>query len=109
MGGVVGGGGGRAAVDSAAEEQVHSNVTATAQVEPTRRAHGSQAKCESGRRWPPPGVVRLGLRTRTRSVCRRGHVHQLATLQPGDPQRTLHGVVAPQRLGAAPEEKRWLP
>lgn len=59
---------------------------------------------------PPPGLLGLGLRGGRRSRpgrwCRS--LRRLFGPLSGHPQRTLHGVVAPQRPGAAQEEKREL-
>lgn len=70
--------------------------------------HGRQRESVSGRAEPTPGILRLGLGARTGPVRRDRPVRRLVPLQPGDPQRALHGVVAPLRLGAAQEEERRL-
>lgn len=70
--------------------------------------NGGQGKSLFSRPEPAPRLLGLGLGGGTHSGGRCRTVRRLLPLHPGHPQRTLHGVVAPQRLGAAQEEERRL-
>lgn len=70
--------------------------------------NGGQGESLFSRTEPAPRLLGLGLGGGTRSGGRCRTVRRLLPLHPGHPQRTLHGVVAPQRLGAAQEEERRL-
>lgn len=87
------GGGGR-------QEKVH-----------TEALHGGRRQREFGRSEPAARLDGVGLGAGGGSgsaAVRRTPARFCPPQQPGHPQRTLHGVLAPQRLHGAPAEERRL-
>lgn len=70
--------------------------------------NGGQRERLLGRREPASGLLRIGLWPGggTRSGGRHRAVARIFPPHSGDPQRTLHGILAPQRLCSA-EEEEW--